>query len=239
MATIDHEQRQRLVQDHPLLQAPPEVPADLAALAEAQGWPEALLQRAARPPGATSRCPVVAGRPAVRRDAGGLAARRSRQDVRRTAAGARGHMARRRGGDRPVRQRPGGCRRVAARRPAGTEPVRPAPIAGASQPAARRVPRRRARRRRARHPQLPRRRPAADGPLHLGMAGPGRLPWLRPRQRVADVRRAGDRLVRDPHVLVRADRQHVAGLVGQGQGARRGRVDGVRPRDPGRGAGGR
>ena len=47
MAPIEHEQRQQLVQDHPLLQTPPEVPADLAALAEAQGWPEALLQRAA------------------------------------------------------------------------------------------------------------------------------------------------------------------------------------------------
>ena len=37
-------------------------------------------------------------------------------------------------------------------------------------------------------------------------------------------------VVRGPHVLVRADRQHVAGLAGQGQGARRGRADGVRPR---------
>ena len=40
MATIDHERKERLVQDHPLLQAPTEVPADLAALADEQGWPD-------------------------------------------------------------------------------------------------------------------------------------------------------------------------------------------------------
>ncbi len=47
MTTIDHERKERLVQDHPLLQAPTEVPDDLAARAGEQDWPEVLLQRAA------------------------------------------------------------------------------------------------------------------------------------------------------------------------------------------------
>ena len=47
MTTIDHERKERLVHEHPLLQEPTEVPGDLAARADEQGWPEALLQRAA------------------------------------------------------------------------------------------------------------------------------------------------------------------------------------------------
>ena len=163
MTTIDHERKERLVQDHPLLQAPhrgarlisPRWPAS-------RGGPTRLLQRAAEMRVPACRRADVARRPAARRDAGELAARRPRQDVRRSAARPRGDVARRRGRDRPVRQRAGGCRRLAARCPAGTEPVRRVPTAGAPQPADRRVPRHGARRRRPRHPQLDRRRSAAE-----------------------------------------------------------------------------
>ena len=47
MTTIDHERKERLVHEHPLLQEPTEVPADLAARAGEQGWSADLLQRAA------------------------------------------------------------------------------------------------------------------------------------------------------------------------------------------------
>jgi hypothetical protein len=46
VTTIDNQQRERLVHEHPLLQAPIEVPTDLAARAGEQGWPDELLRRA-------------------------------------------------------------------------------------------------------------------------------------------------------------------------------------------------
>ena len=46
MTTIDRDRTERRVEDHPLLQTRPEVPADLEALAQEREWPDGLLRQA-------------------------------------------------------------------------------------------------------------------------------------------------------------------------------------------------